>query len=233
MKIKCQGLRDEANSANLESSHCRKTKSGMTPSVVPCEASSSMPENTTAGVGAGGSARLANQTQERAWLGAWAVIKRKDSEILDVINYRIALKNTGATPALNVSVTPGYMFKNRNYLVDKDFSPENRDFLNPERVDKTSKYTVLPNDTSSSARNLITTCSDLNVSQKGIRVSFLQPAAAFAARLTASVAISLSREATPPSQETVGTTALWGLTAFGRLMLRNYKRTLDGAAIMS
>jgi hypothetical protein len=92
--------------------------------------------------------KQALETQQRAWVGAWAEIRRTHSAALDVIDFRVVLKNTGPTPALNVKVDPGWLFKDRNYLIDSDFSKGNTLFLNPEMIGKTSRYVVLPNDTS-------------------------------------------------------------------------------------
>jgi hypothetical protein len=90
---------------------------------------------------------------QRAWVGAWAgIVQRTNSETMDTIDYRVVLKNTGPTPALHVKVEPGFMFKERNYLVESDFAQGNSVFLNEDRLDKTSRYSILPNDPSYSPK---------------------------------------------------------------------------------
>lgn len=83
--------------------------------------------------------------QQRAWLGGGARIVARDA---DFIKFEVVVKNTGATPALDVEVKPWIMRKNRNYLNPDDFSTENRTQLNPNRIGKESRFSIPPNDTS-------------------------------------------------------------------------------------
>jgi len=86
--------------------------------------------------------------EQRAWVGASGEIIERDGA---VIKFRIIIKNTGPTPALDVVVEPGLAFKGRDYLIPDDLSPERKSRLQMDKgADKESRYTVLPNDTSTS-----------------------------------------------------------------------------------
>jgi hypothetical protein len=81
------------------------------------------------------------RVQQRAWVSAWVeVIERTDK----YIDFRVHSKNTGATPALNVSSEYGHLLKDRGYVLESDFSLDNTKLANPEK--KGSRSVIPPHE---------------------------------------------------------------------------------------
>lgn len=91
---------------------------------------------------------------QRAWVGVWAQLMPRPPDTptsvpVDAVFWRVVWKNTGPTPALYAQVTPGVMYKQRDYVIDSDFSEKNQRHLNPNWKGA-SHAVVLPNGTGNS-----------------------------------------------------------------------------------
>ena len=86
---------------------------------------------------------------QRAWVGAQAALVPNAPSPEKMIAFRVVWKNTGLTPALNAHVEGGFMYKDRDYLIESDFSKTNTGRL--EKFDqsfdrkRTSRGVILPN----------------------------------------------------------------------------------------
>lgn len=78
------------------------------------------------------------QLDQRAWVGAEGqLISRKTvNDTLDTIDFRIALKNSGKTPALRAQLFVGYLMLRRNYLIKSDIGAHGAGLSPPTSQDQ-------------------------------------------------------------------------------------------------